>query len=72
MKQRHKCEKCLSFDVSYIGDDQILCENCYIEFVSQSALNAGIPFSVVQGKTKLTDHFSQDYIDFKRNKKKYS
>lgn len=27
------------------------------------ALKAGIPRSVIEGKTKLTDHFSQDYID---------
>lgn len=31
-------------------------------FVS-SALDAGIPLSVVMGKTKLTDHFSREYID---------
>jgi len=36
--------------------------------MTQSALNAGIPLSVIQGKTKLKDHFSQEYIDHMRNK----
>lgn len=31
--------------------------------VRQSALDAGIPASVYDGKTKLSDHFSQEYID---------
>lgn len=30
---------------------------------TQSALDAGIPLSVVRGETKLTDHFSREYID---------
>lgn len=29
----------------------------------QSALDAGIPLSVVRGETTLTDHFSRDYVD---------
>ena len=33
-----------------------------------SALEAGIPLSVVLGKTKLRDHFSQDYIDYQSGK----
>lgn len=35
----------------------------------QRALDAGIPESVVDGKTKLSDHFGQEYIDHKANKK---
>jgi len=35
----------------------------------KAALEAGIPLSVIRGETNLTDHFSQEYIDFKRGKK---
>jgi hypothetical protein len=38
------------------------CEEC-ARLIEQSALDAGIPLSVIQGKTKLTDHFSREYID---------
>jgi hypothetical protein len=34
----------------------------------QGASEAGIPMSVIEGKTKLSDHFSQEYIDKQRNK----
>lgn len=29
----------------------------------QSAIEAGIPESVIDGKTKLRDHFSREYIN---------
>jgi hypothetical protein len=32
------------------------------------AINAGIPISVIEGRTKLTDHFTKEYIDFKTNR----
>lgn len=35
----------------------------------ESALEAGIPRSVIDGITKLSDHFSQDYIDHMRGKR---
>lgn len=31
----------------------------------QSALDAGIPLSVIEGRTKLSDHFSAEYIESK-------
>jgi len=34
------------------------------EQAKQSALDAGIPLSVIEGKTNLRDHFSQEYIDW--------
>lgn len=37
------------------------------EFVD-GALNTGIPLSVIKGHTKLTDHFTIDYINSKCNK----
>ena len=36
----------------------------------QNALDAGIPLSVIEGKTKLKDHFSQEYIDYQCGKEK--
>jgi len=40
------------------------CTLCQSE-LRQSALDAGIPLSVIEGKSKLTYHFPQSYIDFK-------
>lgn len=37
----------------------------------QSALEAGIPLSVVDGKTKLSDHFSEQYIAEQCNPRDY-
>jgi len=34
----------------------------------QRALSAGIPLSVIEGKTKLRDHFSKEYINYKCNR----
>ena len=38
-------------------------------FWVREGLDAGIPLSVVLGETKLSDHFSQEYIDFKKGVK---
>lgn len=35
----------------------------------EAALGAGIPASVVDGKTKLRDHFSPEYIASQKNPK---
>ncbi len=43
------------------------CVRCQSE-ARQSALDAGIPASVIDGKTKLTEHFTQEYINFKANR----
>lgn len=40
------------------ADDDTYCEACSV----LSALDAGIPPSVIAGKTKLSDHFSPEYI----------
>lgn len=39
------------------------------EAFKQGALEAGIPISVIEGKTKLSDHFSETYINNQCNKK---
>jgi hypothetical protein len=44
------------------------CPSCQTS-LRQSALDAGIPASVVEGKTKLTDHFSPEYIKSQTNSK---
>lgn len=44
--------------------DEVLqpeCDECYALLV-ESALDAGIPLSVIEGRTKLTDHYSPEYI----------
>lgn len=61
----HKCiEKyCLDNGIpEEVGDE------AYDLASRDNALEAGIPLSVIEGKTKLTDHFSQEYIDQQCNK----
>lgn len=38
------------------------CESCREKQLREGALAAGIPLSVVEGRSKLTDHFSKEYI----------
>lgn len=52
------------------GLSQEIAEAANYLFEKEEALNAGIPLSVIEGKTKLTDHFSQEYIDFQCGKSK--
>lgn len=63
-----KCEICskpIGDDVLYSDDSGEYHTWCIDEWNKQSALDAGIPLSVIEGKTKLSDHFSQDYINSK-------
>lgn len=39
-----------------------LCEEAQKKAFTDGALAAGIPLSVIEGRTKLTDHFSDSYI----------
>lgn len=50
------------------GENDPICEACYQKWFVRSALEAGIPLSVIEGKTKLSDHWSQAYIDYKCGK----
>ena len=52
-------------------DDEDIQDDAYQLSFKRSALEAGIPLSVIEGKTTLRDHFSQEYIDFKCNKKSF-
>ncbi len=45
------------------GIHEAVCEVAKRRAYTQGALEAGIPLSVIEGKTKLTDHFSQSQID---------
>ncbi len=40
------------------------CEACFIA----GALSAGIPRSVIAGETRLSDHFSAEYINHQCNR----
>jgi hypothetical protein len=63
------CAKSFERDSGHCGDDAILCGPCAERNIRESALAAGIPASVIEGKTKLSDHFSKDYIDHMRGVK---
>ena len=57
--------RCLELYCTEHGIVPGVAERALAEFVRQEARAAGIPLSVIEGKTKLTDHFSPEYIDFK-------
>lgn len=44
------------------GLSEELAEQAAKKYCIDSALAAGIPLSVIQGKTRLSDHFSEEYI----------
>lgn len=50
------------------GYSEVIMDAAYAKEIRSSALAAGIPASVIDGKTDLKDHFSQDYINYKCNK----
>jgi len=57
------CEKPITDpDNAYSDDSGEYHTPCIDEWNKQSALDAGIPLSVIEGKTKLSDHFSEEYI----------
>lgn len=56
-------------DCGHDGEDtNPACPSCQAA-LRQSALDAGIPASVIDGKSKLKDHFSPEYIESKVNPK---
>jgi len=67
----HICEMCNKdiLDEDYRSDDSGEYHwNCYDDWCKKEALSHGIPLSVVESNTKLSDHFSKGYIDWKCNK----
>jgi hypothetical protein len=51
------------------GIDEDTMELAQTLAFKQGALRAGIPLSVIEEKTLLTDHFSNDYINLMIGKK---
>lgn len=62
------CNKDFSHDEIYHDDSGSYCVPCIEAYHRQSALDAGIPLSVIDGETKLTDHFSKIRIAKERKK----
>lgn len=60
-----KCKRVLPVD-HHSDDAGSWCFDCARDLQCRAALEAGIPASVIDGKTKLTDHFSREYIDSQR------
>lgn len=61
-----RCDNCGTrddVDNMHRDDSGVYCERCQREHEERGALDAGIPLSVIRGQTKLTDHFSREYID---------
>ena len=66
-----KCDICTKkiVDIDFKSDDAGEYHwSCWENFCKKEALLAGIPQSVIDGKTKLSDHFFKSYINFKCNK----
>ena len=61
-----RCEVCGRFiakDSARTDESGDYCIPCAEAIWRQGALDAGIPLSVIEGKTKLSDHFSEAYIE---------
>lgn len=55
--------RCIDYYCKEQGIPLEIGEQAYQHWARREALAAGIPLSVIEGKTKLTDHFSKEYID---------
>lgn len=65
-----KCDDCGVDAHDLRADDSgTYCEACYRKTFVESALSAGIPMSVIEGRSKLSDHFSKEYIAHKIGRK---
>ena len=62
-------EKCIRAYCRDHGIDESIAEQAVREAFKQGALEAGIPLSVVEGRSKLSDHFSPEYISDKCGRK---
>jgi len=58
-------DRCIEIYCEQHGFSKETAEKAQQEAFKIGALEAGIPLSVIEGKTKLSDHFSQDYINAK-------
>jgi hypothetical protein len=67
-----QCEECKLYGTEddFTHDTETMsCNECYEKAARASAVAAGIPLSVIDGKTKLSDHFSRETIDLMCNRK---
>lgn len=58
--------RCFELAGEQLNLPEELVEWAYQTAFTLEALEAGIPLSVIEGKTKLSDHFSPDYIKAQR------
>jgi hypothetical protein len=49
--------------------DLVIGYEAYDYYIKKEALEVGIPISVIKGKKKLSECFSENYINWKSNKK---
>lgn len=67
-----QCERCALYghrDDEFTHDREgEVCNSCVEADWKEGALSAGIPLDVIEGRSKLSDHFSPDYIAFKSGK----
>lgn len=61
-------DRCVQLYCEKYSIDEITCEAIIRVYKIEAAVSYGIPRSVAEGKTKLKDHFSQDYIDYMCNR----
>lgn len=55
--------RCVELYCKDRGIDEQIAEKAYQIWFTREARGAGIPLSVIEGKTKLSDHFSSEYIE---------
>ena len=66
------CNKNIELDHYDTDGEHNFHEICWTNYQNETAISCGIPKSVVDGKTNLTDHFTKEYINNKCNKKEES
>lgn len=62
-------DRCIELYCQEHGIDSEVSDAACRKAHTDGALAAGIPRSVIEGKSKLSDHFSQEYIDHMRGGK---
>ena len=65
------CELCKDpikpIDLTTDGEHEFH-EACWLNYLNDQVFLAGIPRSVIEGETKLSDHFIESYINYKCNR----
>lgn len=66
------CDLCKYNKASQFDESGRYCIPCYKKLWIEGALDAGIPLFVIEVKTKLSDHFSEEYINRYKHGLSYS